>query len=293
MKARLRYINSCEKIDILIPNFDAELFNFIKLEPELLEELGIKMFLPTLDQFEERHKSNLVEFGKSHKIKVPVSKMLFSVAEIPSLVSDFTYPMVVKGKFYDASIAYNPEQVETHFNRLTQARPGCGGARLPRRCFGPGAVCPHLQRPGRPGRDVAGLAVTAWLIDKSALVRLADSPDAADWASRIERGLVRITTVTRLEVGYSARSGQDLRAGLRQPPVFGDAGGVPYSGDRGPGRGSAYTARRLGQHRAPSVPDLIIAATAELAGLAVLHFDKDFELIASITGQPVEWLNAS
>ncbi|HET6191435.1 MAG TPA: PIN domain-containing protein, partial [Trebonia sp.] len=47
-----------------------------------------------------------------------------------------------------------------------------------------------------------------------------------------------------------------------------------------------------GQHRAPSVPDLIIAAAAELAGLTVLHFDKDFDLIASITGQPVQWLNA-
>lgn len=46
-----------------------------------------------------------------------------------------------------------------------------------------------------------------------------------------------------------------------------------------------------GQHRAPSVPDLIIAATAELAGLTVLHLDKDFELIAEITGQPVERLN--
>jgi predicted nucleic acid-binding protein len=45
-----------------------------------------------------------------------------------------------------------------------------------------------------------------------------------------------------------------------------------------------------GQHRAPSVPDLLIAATAELAGLTVLHVDKDFELIADITGQPVERL---
>jgi len=43
-----------------------------------------------------------------------------------------------------------------------------------------------------------------WLIDKSALVRLADSADAAGWSSRIERGLVHISTVTRLEVGYSA-----------------------------------------------------------------------------------------
>jgi predicted nucleic acid-binding protein len=45
-----------------------------------------------------------------------------------------------------------------------------------------------------------------------------------------------------------------------------------------------------GQHRAPSVPDLIIAATAELAGLTVLHLDKDFDVIADVTGQPVERL---
>ena len=54
--------------------------------------------------------------------------------------------------------------------------------------------------------------MTGWLIDKSALVRLSASPDAAEWISRIERGLVRITTVTRLEIGYSARSAIDLRS---------------------------------------------------------------------------------
>ncbi len=37
-------------------------------------------------------------------------------------------------------------------------------------------------------------------------------------------------------------------------------------------------------------PDLLIAATAELAGLTVLHVDKDFEIIAQITGQRVERL---
>ena len=45
-----------------------------------------------------------------------------------------------------------------------------------------------------------------------------------------------------------------------------------------------------GQHRAPSIPDLLIAATGELAELTVLHLDKDFELIADLTGQPVERL---
>ena len=63
------------------------------------------------------------------------------------------------------------------------------------------------------------MAMTAWLADKSALARLARSPDAALWASRIERGLVSITTVTRLEVGRSARSGSDLRTGLKTPPL--------------------------------------------------------------------------
>ena len=135
--------------------------------------------------------------------------------------------------------------------------------------------------------------MTTWLIDKSALVRLAASPDAGEWASRIERRLVRITTVTRLEVGYLARSVHDLRAGLRKPPV--SAMPVehltPAIEDRAVEVLTLLADR--GQHRAPSVPDLIIAATAELAGLTVLHFDKDFDLIASITGQPAEWLNAS
>ena len=135
--------------------------------------------------------------------------------------------------------------------------------------------------------------MTDWLIDKSALVRLGSSPDAASWASRIERGLVRITTVTRLEVGYSARSGADLRAGLRNPPV--SAMPVEYLTpaieDRAVGVLTLLADR--GQHRAPSVPDLIIAAAAELAGLTVLHCDKDFDLIASVTGQPSEWLIAN
>jgi predicted nucleic acid-binding protein len=135
--------------------------------------------------------------------------------------------------------------------------------------------------------------VTDWLVDKSALVRLGASPDATEWASRIERGLVRITTVTRLEVGYSARTGADLRAGLRQPPV--SAMPVEYLTPAIEDRAVEVLTLLAdrGQHRAPSVPDLIIAATAELAGLTVLHCDKDFDLIASVTGQPAEWLNAS
>jgi predicted nucleic acid-binding protein len=133
--------------------------------------------------------------------------------------------------------------------------------------------------------------VTTWLIDKSALVRLADSPDAAEWAARIERGLVRITTVTRLETGYSARSGSQMRAGFLRPPLSSMPVEylTPAIEDRAVELLTLLADR--GQHRAPSIPDLIIAATAELAGLTVLHLDKDFDLIAEITGQSTERLN--
>lgn len=134
------------------------------------------------------------------------------------------------------------------------------------------------------------MAVTAWLIDKSALARLGISRDAEEWASRIARGLVRITTLTRLEVGFSARSGHDLRAGMRQPPL--SAMPVEYLTPAIEERAVQVQAALAdrGQHRTPSIPDLIIAATAELAGLTVLHLDKDFDLIADVTGQPVERL---
>jgi predicted nucleic acid-binding protein len=129
-----------------------------------------------------------------------------------------------------------------------------------------------------------------WLIDKSALVRLGDSPDAGEWANRIERGLVRITTVTRLEVGYSARSAGQARAAFRAAPLA----SIPVEYLTPAIEDRAVEVQLLladrGQHRAPSIPDLIIAAVAELAGLTVLHLDKDFDLIAALTGQQVERL---
>src|SRR5690349_5686875 len=137
------------------------------------------------------------------------------------------------------------------------------------------------------------MAMTTWLIDRSALARLAVSPDAAEWAARIERGLIRIATVTRLEVGYSARSGSDVRAGFAHPPLSSMPVEymTPAIEDRAVEVLTLLADR--GQHRAPSIPDLIIAATAELAGLTVLHLDKDFEIIATVTGQALERLTVS
>lgn len=134
------------------------------------------------------------------------------------------------------------------------------------------------------------MAIAGWLIGKSALVRLADCPDSELWAQRIERGLVRITTPTLLEVGYSARTAAQAQSMLRTPPL--SAMPVEYLTPAIEDRAVEVQVALAGQgrHRAPSIPDLIIAAVAELAGLTVLHMDKDFELIAELTGQPVERL---
>ena len=132
--------------------------------------------------------------------------------------------------------------------------------------------------------------MTDWLIDTSALARLAESPDAESWAERMHRGLVRIATVTRLEIGYSARSGPDLRSAVRRPPLLSMP--IEYQTPAIEARAMEVQMRLadVGHHRAPTVPDLIVAATAELAGLTILHLDKDFALIADVTGQPIERL---
>lgn len=132
--------------------------------------------------------------------------------------------------------------------------------------------------------------MTEWLIDKSALTRLGDQPDAAEWAERISRGLVRIATVTVLEIGYSARSPAGWHALVQGLPVA----HMPVelltpAAERRAVEVQGMLAHR-GKHRAPSVADLLIAAIAEESGLCVVHLDKDFELIADVTGQPVRRL---
>lgn len=134
---------------------------------------------------------------------------------------------------------------------------------------------------------------STWLIDKSAFVRLGNGPDDQVWAERIDRGLIRMATLTRLELGYSARTAGDWRTELQAAPL--SAMPIQYLTPAIEDR--AVDVQLLladrGQHRAPSIPDLIVAAIAELAGLVVLHYDKDFDLIAEVTGQPVEWLAGS
>ena len=115
---RVLEINRSEKIDILIPNFDAELLAFMKSR-ELLGKEGIKTFLPTLRQFEERQKSNLPEFGKKHNVNVPDGRPVSNLRELKEAGEEYEYPLVIKGKFYDAYTAGNYEQASIYFSRIS------------------------------------------------------------------------------------------------------------------------------------------------------------------------------
>ncbi len=115
---RVLEINQKEKIDMLIPNFDAELMAFMKAR-DILLNAGIHTFLPELKQFEERHKTNLPAFGKKYNVNVPDSKPVSSLSELKEVCEEFDYPLVVKGKFYDAYIANNFEQAVIYFHKIS------------------------------------------------------------------------------------------------------------------------------------------------------------------------------
>jgi carbamoyl-phosphate synthase large subunit len=115
--ARILHINTIEHIDVLIPNFDAELFNFIRINEEL-GKLGIHTFLPTQEEFEARDKINLFRFGKKHDLLMPADKVIYQISEISKAAEKFGFPLVVKGKFYDAVICNTTEQAEKAFYKL-------------------------------------------------------------------------------------------------------------------------------------------------------------------------------
>jgi carbamoyl-phosphate synthase large subunit len=115
---RLLEIRRKEKIEAIIPNFDAELFSFIKLEKKL-ERVGIRTFLPTLSQFEERNKSNLPAYGGKYGVNVPASTEVFSISDLDNTLRSMEYPVMIKGKFYDAYQAFSLDQAISYFNKLS------------------------------------------------------------------------------------------------------------------------------------------------------------------------------
>lgn len=114
---RLETIHEKEKIDLVIPNFDAELFNFIKLSTKL-NSIGIRTFLPDLEPFEARHKMLLHKFGKKHHLMVPEDRLVYQVSALKAAADELDYPLVVKGKYYDAVVVTSLEEAQKAFFKL-------------------------------------------------------------------------------------------------------------------------------------------------------------------------------
>lgn len=125
-----------------------------------------------------------------------------------------------------------------------------------------------------------------YLIDTSGLFRILQEQHRQAWADQLTSGVIATCPVVELEFLFSARSRAD-RAEKRRTlqAVF---GWVPMSDndyERADEVQKALTER--GQHRSAGPVDLLIAATAERERLILLCDDKDFEVVASVTGQPV------
>ena len=118
LKERLQYIHEAEKPDVIIPNFDAELHNFIKISQWMQEELNMATFLPSHDAFEERQKAELNKFGEKYGVRVPASHMISQVQELKKLEEEIDYPMVIKGRYYDAYIVSSLEQASSYFYKI-------------------------------------------------------------------------------------------------------------------------------------------------------------------------------
>ena len=133
------------------------------------------------------------------------------------------------------------------------------------------------------------MTAAQFLIDTSALARLLrPGAESFGWDQAAAAGLIAVCPVTELEFFSSARSAADRERGIQD--VRSLFGWVPVH-DRAFARAWEVQGdlTNVGQHRSAGPVDLVVAATAELHGLTLLHHDRDFNVVARVTGQPLRW----
>lgn len=125
------------------------------------------------------------------------------------------------------------------------------------------------------------------LVDTSVLKRLRHAEIRCEIERRAGAGVLARPTICDLEIGYSARDGAEWDRLLRALDAFG-----PIETTAAHVRRALQVQRLLAQRsqRGRKIPDLLVAAAAEEHALTVLHYDADFDLIASVTGQACTWV---
>ena len=128
------------------------------------------------------------------------------------------------------------------------------------------------------------------LVDTSALKRMGHAGVGAVLEPLATAGALARPTICDLEVGYSARNATEWDRLLGALGAF-----EPIETTAAHVRRALQVQRLLAQRsqRGRKIPDLLVAAAAEEHDLTVLHYDSDFDLIASVTGQPCRWVVAA
>jgi predicted nucleic acid-binding protein len=132
-------------------------------------------------------------------------------------------------------------------------------------------------------------AVARFLADTSALARLHRPAVAAALTPLIESGVVATCGVIEFELGWATRSSAEFD----QVRIDRDAGYewlAIYDEDWRRVLEVQASLWRGGRIRAVGPPGLLVAAVAERERVTVLHYDGDYDLIAQITGQPMQWI---
>lgn len=132
--------------------------------------------------------------------------------------------------------------------------------------------------------------MTLFCVDTSAWHRATNPEVAREWTRQLERDQLGICDQVRLEILWSARSANDYEALAEELSAL-----RVIATDASALQRALEVQRRLAHvgglhHRSVKIADLVIAAAAEAAAATVLHYDADYDRIASITGQTVQWI---
>lgn len=106
---RIDYILKKVKIDVIIPTLDSEVISYIRLKSEL-EERGIHTFLPDEEHFILRDKTKLATFFPDKGVQVPQTILVTDPSQIWTVYQMMPYPVIVKGRLYEAHKANTPEE---------------------------------------------------------------------------------------------------------------------------------------------------------------------------------------
>jgi carbamoyl-phosphate synthase large subunit len=118
MYARIKQIKEKEDISMIIPCLDAELPLYIKYQDEI-EQLGIKVVLPSEENFELRNKNKLDKLSQELNIIYPKTFEITSIDDLQKITKEISYPIMVKGNYYKAYKAYNLDSAIDYFYKIS------------------------------------------------------------------------------------------------------------------------------------------------------------------------------